>query len=207
MVLDIQQRISTIFFLWWRRTLSTLLRCRNLSSLVLGSWLCLIPNNTSTQCYMLPWRRTLSTLPQCKTFSYLVLGIIMVLGTQQNISTIFYSSTTSEPLHTYTMQENLLYCSRNDYGAWYPTMDLNNILRILGVEPFSHFYIVGSSPLLFYESLWWLIPKIRLAQSSTVRWHRTISTLSLCRNFYSFILGIILVLDTQQWINTSSMLP
>ena len=152
---------------------------------------------------MLPWHRNLSTLARCRNFSSLDLGIIVVLDTKQRISTIFYASMVQDPFHTSMMQELLLFCSWNHYGSRYPTTEQHNLSCFCCVGPYPQFHSGRTSGLLFQESLWWLIPKNELAQSFMLPLYRTLSTPSLCRNFSSVVLGIILVLDTQQWINTS----
>ena len=51
------------------------------------------------------------------------------------------------------------------------------------------------------ESLWCLILNNGLAHSSMFPQYRTLSALPQCRNFSSLVLGIIMVLNTQQWIS------
>ena len=72
---------------------------------------------------------------------------------------------------------------RNHYDAQYPTTDQHNRPCFLGIGPFQHFHSVGTSPLLFLESLWCLTPNNGSAQSSMLPWYRTLSTLPWCRNF------------------------
>ena len=150
---------------------------------------------------MLPWRRNFSTLPWCRNFSSLVLGILKVLNTQQRINTIIFASLVLDLFLTSTVLELLLSCSRNHCNAWYLTTDQHNLPCFHGVGPFPHFRDVGTSPLLFLESLWCLIPNTGSAQSFTFPRGRTISTLPQCRNFSSLVLGIVEVLDTQQRIS------
>ena len=65
-----------------------------------------------------------------------------------------------------------------------------------------HTCTMQEPPPLIQESLWCLIPSNGLAQTSMLPLHRTFPTLPRFRIFSSFVLGIIMALDTQQWIST-----
>ena len=96
----------------------------------------------------------------------------------------------------------LLRC-RNYYGARYPTTDYHNCICFHGVGPFPHFHGVGTSHLLFQESLRYLIPNNGSAQSSMLPWYRTFSHfhgVGTSPHFHE--VGINMVHNTQQRIST-----
>ena len=77
-----------------------------------------------------------------------------------------------------------------------------SLLCFHSVGPFPHFHGLGTSPLLFWELLWCLIPNNRSTQSSMLPRCRTLSTLPRYRNFSPLVLEIFMVLGTQQRIST-----
>ena len=183
---------------------------------------------------MLPRCRTFCTLPWRRNFS--------MLPRHRNHYSAWYRTTNQHNLLHFHDARSVRRCRnfstllrhRNDCGARYLTTDLHNCPCLYGIGSFLHYHGVGTSHFLFQESLEYLIPNNRFAQSSMLPWYRNFSTSTQSRNHYgaryltidkhnllcfhgvgSFphfrvvgtstrfhSVGIIMVLDTQQWIST-----